>query len=738
MTTDGTVNDKPQFQAAQKEFSGRFFLLKLSLALFFVLIALRLVQIQVIESGRYQAIARKQYEQRFILPAIRGNLYDREGNVLASNSMFVSFAADPKIVGDRANSVAEKFARTFGKPKSFYLSKLRDANGPSTKKRFVWLERRVKPDLAKKLESTKLEGIVVINEPKRLYHYDELAGSLIGFTDIDNRGISGIELQFEQELRGRDGSVVMQRDGLGRARPSADYPQIDPVNGNHVILTIDLKYQAIVEEELKRGLEANKADAGLAVMLNPKTGEILALANVPGVNPNEFSKYNMAAAKNRVVTDMFEPGSVFKVVTGAAAYEYNLVDPHQRFNAEHGTMKISLPGGKIRLIKDTKEHDVLTFQEAIEVSSNIVMAKVSPLIGPERFFRQARDFGFGIPTGVDLPGEVRGRLKKPQEWSGTSLQTMAYGYEVAATPLQIAAAYAAVANHGILMKPYIVSQIKNQDGEVVREHKPQMIRRVISEETARLLTEAFEGVVERGTAKDVRVAGMRIAGKTGTSRKYIDGKYSDQSYTSSFVGFFPVEDPQIVCLVMMDNPRAKGYYGGVTAGPVFRAIAERIINTSSRFAPTSRTTNGNVKLAHAPETARQFGVTVPDVRNVQKTIAEKILEGHGLKVESFGDGDVVVRQSPEAGSRVEPGDAVKIMLLGESKTDTNGLITVPDLRGMSVRRAVNRLVVDDLEARVEGSGVVVQQVPAPGMKVSNGTTVRLLCEPRPILSTVLY
>lgn len=718
-----------QQEVAQKEFSGRFFLLKLGLVLFFVLIAVRLVQIQILDASRYQAVARKQYEQRFVLPAVRGNMYDRNSNVLASNSMFISFAGDPKMIGDRAGSIAEKFSRVFGKPKSYYLSKLRDSSGPSTKKRFVWLERRVKPEIAKQLESIKLEGIVVINEPKRLYHYDDLAGPLIGFTDIDNRGISGLELQFEEEMHGKDGSVVMQRDGLGRARPSADYPQIDPVNGHNLVLTIDLKYQAIVEEELKRGIAANRADAGLAVMLNPRTGEILAIAQVPGVNPNEYTKYDLSSTKNRVVTDMFEPGSVFKVVTGSAAYEYKLVEPDRRFNAEHGTMKILLPGGKVRSIKDTHEYDVLTFQEAIEVSSNIVMAKVGPSIGPERFYRQARDLGFGIPTGVDLPGEVRGKLKKPQEWSGTSLQTMAYGYEVGVTPLQLVVSYAAVANKGVLMKPFILMQLKNQDGEVLREQKPQMIRRVIAEETARLLTNAFEGVVERGTAKDVRIAGMRIAGKTGTSRKYIDGKYSDQSYTASFVGFFPVEDPQIVCLVMLDNPRAKGYYGGTTSGPVFRAIAERIINASSRFTPTPRLQETDAKLA---------GVTVPDVRSVQRNIAEKILEGHGLKVETFGEGDVVARQLPEPGKRVEPGDAVKLTLTGDVVIDTQGMTTVPDVRSMSVRRAINRLIVEELEVRVEGSGVVVQQSPASGQRVPTGTTVYLQCEPRPIVSTVLY
>ncbi|MCI0707807.1 MAG: penicillin-binding protein 2, partial [Ignavibacteriae bacterium] len=436
---DPTQSSAPPVQAAQKEFSARFFLLKLTLLLAFVLVALRLVQVQIVDAGKFQTIARKQYEQRFALPAVRGNIYDRYGNVLASNTMYVSFAADPKILGGKVKSVAEKFARVFGRPESYYLSKLRSANGGKSSKRFVWLERHVKPSVARELESTRLEGIVIVNEPKRLYHYDDLAGQLIGFTDIDNNGISGLEMYFDETMSGIDGSVVMQRDGLGKARPSADYPQVDPVNGNHLVLSIDLAYQSIVEEELKRGIALNKADAGLALMLNPKTGEILALANVPGVDLNRYTQHDLSAMKNRVVTDMFEPGSVFKVVTASAAYEYQLVAPDKVYNAEHGEWKIKLPGGKYRLIRDSHESDVLTFQEAIEFSSNIVMAKVSPTIGAERFYRQARDFGFGIPTGVDMPGEVRGRLKKPQEWSGTSLQSMSYGYEVAVTPLQIAA-----------------------------------------------------------------------------------------------------------------------------------------------------------------------------------------------------------------------------------------------------------------------------------------------------------
>ncbi len=719
------VPENPQ-ESAKSQLSGRLFFLKLVLALFFVAIAGRLVKIQILDSPKFQTIAKKQYEQKFILPAVRGNIYDRNGNVLASNTMFMSFAADPKIIGENVERVAERFSTVFGRPKLQYVAKLREAESG---RRFVWLERRVQPELARKLEAQKLEGVVAVNEPKRLYHYDELAGALIGFTDIDNKGISGIELQCDDELRGTSGSVTMQRDGLGRPRPSADYPSTNPVDGHHISLTIDLAYQAIVEEELKKGVLANKADGGLAVMLNPKTGEILALATEPGVNPNEFTRYDALIAKNRVVTDIFEPGSVFKIVTASAAYEHDLIPPEKRFNAENGIFKVPVRGGKPRLITDSHKHDVLTFQEAIEQSSNIVMAKASDIIGAENLYRQARDFGFGIPTGVDLPGEVRGRLKKPFQWSGTTLKTLSYGYEVAATPLQIAAAYAAVANNGILMRPYVIAGVRNTEGEFLAEQSPQRIRKVVSEETCALLRDAFEGVVERGSAREVRIEGVRIAGKTGTARRIIEGKYEAGYYTASFAGFFPVEDPQLVCLVMMDNPRSRGYYGGITSGPIFKAIAERVIHTSWKFSRPSSPPG-------VPD--EKEIITVPDVRNIRIAIAEKILAGRGLKGVLFGKGDVIVRQAPNPGTRVERGDIIKLALNTEPARDTKGMMTVPDVRTMTIRRAINRLVIDDFDIAIEGSGVVVRQIPAPGQKAQSGSKVQLLCEPPALATAVLY
>ena len=334
---------------------SRFFILLLWFLAFFALIVVRLAKIQVVDAGTYKTLARKQYERSFVLPATRGDIVDRNGNIIVSNTIFVSFAADPKIIGDNQEHVAETFAAVFGKPRSYYLEKLSEPDQAQTNKRFVWLERRVKPEIARRIEAAKLDGIVMMNEPKRLYHYDELAGALLGFTNVDNKGISGIELQYDDEMKGVNGSVVMQRDGLGRVRPSADYPRSEPVNGNDLCLTIDVTYQAIVDEELKHGVEANKADGGCALMLNPKTGEILALSIYPGINPNEAGTADMAAARNRIVSDVFEPGSVFKVVTATAAYENNLVTPDMRFNAEHGKMKVLLNGNKFRLITDTHE-----------------------------------------------------------------------------------------------------------------------------------------------------------------------------------------------------------------------------------------------------------------------------------------------------------------------------------------------------------------------------------------------
>ena len=718
MTATGPHNGRnaprpaPDPDAIRRSMLRRILALKIGLFLFFVVVAGRLIYIQVFRAPHYQEIARRQYEQNVTIPALRGGIYDRNGKVLASNAIEVSFAADPKLAGERLTALADRFARTLGKSRASYLARLKEPG-----RRYVWLERRISPELAARIRPAEFPGLVQLEEPRRLYHNDHVGGQLIGFTDVDNRGLSGVELQCDSYLRGTNGYMVMQRDGLGRRHASVDYPRVEPINGNHVRLTIDLAMQAIAEQELKRGVDRTGAVSGLAVMLQPHTGEVLAMAHYPPLNPNSHRSALDAAMKNRSITDMFEPGSVFKVVTASAAIEHGIVTPDQKFFAENGSYHVA---GRKRPITDTHEYGMITFSDAVALSSNIVMAKVSDRIGAEIFYTTARDFGFGTPTGLDLPGEVPGVLKKPTQWSATTLNTMAYGYEVGVTPIQLIAAYGAVANGGVLMKPWIVKQVTDPRGEVIAEGAPQTIRRVISAATAATMTRMFCGVVEHGTGEAARIDGMRIAGKTGTSRKFSEGQYVLGDYTASFAGFFPADTPQVACLIMLDKPKVGGYYGGQASAPIFRAIAEKVAAIPGAFTrqPTS------------PVPGRE-PVVVPDVIAMDGAIATEILESRGFDVEA-GEG-VVLGQSPRPGTKVEPGQRIRLTTSLPGAAAHEGFTVVPDLRGLSIRRALNRLTAVRLGAAVTGSGLVAAQSPRAGERIKSGSRVALRCAPRPVL-----
>jgi cell division protein FtsI (penicillin-binding protein 3) len=655
-----------------------------------------LVQIQIVEAATYRDLALKQYQSKVNLPASRGLIYDRNGNVMASNAMDASFAADPTLATDDANAIAAAFAKAFGKPKKYYEDKL------NSDSKFVWLERQASADQVKNLNLDKLAGIVVKrNEPKRLYNYDHLAGQLLGFTDIDDKGLAGTELEFDSDLRGADGYVIFQRDGKGRARPVADYPRVEPRNGNSVYLTIDAGIQQIVEEELSQGIEKSKAESGLAIVVDPHTGAILALAQNPPVNPNAISATGVADQRLRAITDLFEPGSVFKIVTTSAAIDDNVISPDQKFYAENGKYNVTLNGKFLRTISDVESYGWVTFKDALAYSSNIVMAKASDIIGPERLYRMARNYGFGMSTDIELPGEVKGVLKRPIEWSATTLNTMAYGYEVAVTPLQLAMAYAALANGGELMKPYIFMKETDEHGAVVRENEPQTIRRVISPQTAATLTGFFEGVVEIGTGKGIKMNNLLLAGKTGTSRKIADGKYKTDSYTASFVGFFPADAPKVVCLVMMDNPHGPSYYGGATSAPVFHNIAQRIMNTTELLAPGPRlsVTAENNGTAGAP-----LAGSSPMAGAVMRPVSD-VSSPRGAE--------------PAAGATALP-------------DTTNPL--VPNVTGLTARKAVTILSSEKLSPVVSGSGVVVTQSPLPGSRAIAGMKIMLVCQPKALSS----
>jgi len=688
---------------------SRLFALKIVFLACFVYVGWHLVRIQLIESAKYKEIARRQYEAKVPLPATRGNMYDRNGKILVSSAVAVSYAADPKLVGEQADALAWRFADVFGGAKEAYLAKLRRRDA-----RFVWLERRAKQQTVNLIRPQEFDGLIVTNEPQRIYHYDQLAGQLLGFTDIDNNGLSGIELQYDRYLRGKDGYMIMQRDGLGRKRPSVDLPRVEPVNGNNIVLTIDLDCQSIAEEELRNGILRNNAESGLVVMLDPKTGEVLAMASYPGINPNRIPAGDLAAARNRAITDVFEPGSLFKLVVVSAALEHRLVSPSQKFDAERGFYTVR---GREQPITDVHKYGLLTLREAMELSSNIVMAKVADIVGAERFYTMARNFGFGTPTGIELPGEVSGSLKKPMQWSGATLNTMAYGYEVSVTPLQLAAAYAAIANGGVLMKPYIVRQILDEHNNVVFEATPQTVRRVVARSIADSVRAFLRGVVERGTGTNANTPVIPIAGKTGTSRKYVDGAYSMQQYRASFVGMFPADDPRMVCLVVLENPKAYGYYSAYTSAPIVKNIAEKVATTSKAL------TFAAIAPTESPEL-----IATPDVRTLSHETAASMLSALDLEAETSGEGEIVIQQKPLPGEKIRRGSKVLLTRAGMPRTVAGGYTVVPDVRGMSLRRALNRLLLARLDAYVEGSGIVVAQSIEEGAQVKAGTRIVIRLE----------
>ncbi len=710
----------------QKDYNNRLLIVKIGFLFAFCLAAVRLMQIQLWDAAKYQALAKSQYEAKVPIIAQRGNIFDRNGNVLVANSSFVSFAADPTIAGDDAKDIAREFSKMTGKPEREYLSKLQG------NKRFVWLERHVRPDVAEMIPMAKMAGIVKMNEAMRLYHYDEIAGQVIGATNAENVGVSGIEQQFNDVLKGRDGYVIMQKDGRGRKRPSVDYPREEAVNGHSLELTIDLQYQSIADEELKKGIARTQADAGLVVLMRPQTGEILALSNFPQVNLNKVQDAD--ALKNRVVSDMYEPGSVFKIVTASAALENEVVTLDKKIYGEKGKYKIVYPGNKIRFINDSHPLENVTFMDAMALSSNIIMAKVSDLIGQEKLYKKARDFGFGMATGIELPAEINGQLKKTSEWSMASLNSIAYGYEVGVTPLQIISAYSAVANDGLLMKPYIVQREKDENGQEVFTGQPQMIRRVMSKHVNDEVKQMLEAVVDHGTGDVVKTPGIRIAGKTGTSRKHVNGQYEEGSYNASFIGFFPAEKPEVVCLVMIEKPKAGGYYGATASAPIFKAIADRIINNNGLIAKTM-IAEQNVQTVNQQTDAT---VSIPDVAEKEMNTAIAELKSAGLAAKVIGTGEEVVRQYPPAGKKVERGSIVQLMMNETEQSVASGTAQVPDVRGMSVRRAVNKLAAEQYAVSIVGSGIVTGQFPSPGTSMKPGTKVTIMCEPKAISTAQLY
>lgn len=529
---------------------------------FLIVCIARLFIIQFLRSGYLADKARKQHSLFVELEPRRGAIYDSSLRPQAVNTSVDSLYASPPEIPDKDRKIIiMQLSVILNLDESFLEDRL------SRKKSFVWLARKITPEQAQEIKKLKIKGIGFIRESKRCYPNGYLASHVIGFAGLDNAGLEGTELYYDKYLKGQPGWAMMLRDARQKKIDISE-KMVSPKNGYDVVLTIDEVIQYIAERELDKAFNTYHAKGASIVVMDPHTGAILALANRPTYDLNEYASVPKDLRRDRAICDMFEPGSVFKIVTASAALEENKVSEEDRFFCENGSYKIAT-----HVLHDHRPHAWLTFREVIEQSSNIGTSKVAQLLGNNLLYKYIRLFGFSSKLGVDLPGEISGVAREPRFWSRISIATLPMGQEIGVTALQLTCAISVIANGGQLMKPYIVREIRDQYAEPIKEFKPKMIRKVISLQTAKRVGKILTGVVNDGTGKLAKIDGVDVAGKTGTGQKLEpNGTYSHSKFTASFIGFAPAEDPVIAIAVVVDEPRPY-YFGGVVAAPVFKNVA---------------------------------------------------------------------------------------------------------------------------------------------------------------------
>lgn len=542
----------------------RVFLILLTFTAGFIYLIQQLYQIQVVDGETLREKAEEQHQVSFRLPPRRGIIYDRNHKELAINITVDSIYAHPSRVKS-VEEVGEKLSPILGISPAIIRERLK------SDRPFVWLARKVERGRGAKVRQLNLDGLDYVEETKRFYPKGKLASHLLGFVGLDGEGLEGLELYYERYLRGTPGWGRTERDARGRKILPFRDQYSSPRHGLHLILTIDEVIQHIAERELERVFRESRAKGAIIVIMEPETGKILALANQPTFRPNSFYNYRSAWRRNRAVTDGFEPGSTFKVITAAAGLEEGLFRLEDRIFCEWGSYR--LPG---RTIRDVHPQGWLTFKEVIEKSSNIGTVKIAQALEKEKLYSYISSFGFGDRTGINLPGEGEGLVQPPRSWSKFSLPSISFGQELMVTAIQLVSAVSAIANGGVLMQPGIVDSILNEEGKVVRRFAPRPRRRVISAGTAEKLTKALVGVVEEGTGRAAGLKGYRVAGKTGTAQKAGVGGYLPGKYVASFAGYLPALEPRVSILVVIDEPQGV-YYGGVVAAPVFHRVAEQVM-----------------------------------------------------------------------------------------------------------------------------------------------------------------
>jgi len=555
-------------QSLEKEYnhSGRRAALCVLFLVGFLVIVFRLFDLHILQADAMVEKARRQHHKTVTLNSTRGAILDRQGRAFALNLDVPSVYASPASVKD-PKFAAKRLAKILDVSRQKLEQRLRG------KREFVWVKRKIDAEHATQVEALSLPGINMVPEKKRFYPKGMLLAHVLGFAGIDSQGLEGLEVGYDQYLRGQARKVLLHRDALGCVIFPDNQEESESLSGHTIHLTIDEDIQHMAEHALESAVKRTQARGGTIIIMDPRTGGILAWTLRPTFDPNHVKKLTPDRWRNRAVTDPYEPGSTMKVILAAAALEEGRVQPDSLIYAGDGEIKIN--GSPIR---DHKKAGWLTFREFLQQSSNVAAAKVAIRLGKNRMYRYLRKFGFGEKTGIDLPGESIGLLAKLPKWGSRTLPSVAMGQEIAVTPLQLVTAAAAIANGGNLMKPFIVQRIYSARGDNILEHEPEIRRRLVRYQTARTLTALLENVVTHGTGKSAAIPGYRVAGKTGTAQK-IDsslGTYSRTKSVGSFVGYAPADDPRFVMLVIIDEPKGPAW-GSVVAAPVFREVGERIL-----------------------------------------------------------------------------------------------------------------------------------------------------------------
>ena len=645
----------------------------LCFALWAVGIEARLVYLQVVSHEELTARAEGQQQRSIEAHPKRGEILDRDGRILAYSVDGDAIYAVPNQISDGVDTTSDLCAvlDCSDEMRADLESRL------SRSSLFEYVQRQVPPDIAHRVAELNLDGVGFLQENRRYYPNAELAAHVLGYVGIDNQGLSGIESTYDDEIAGRPGKILVQTDARRQAFSRVERP---PTAGATLELTIDTHLQHIAERELGRAVQEHRADAGAVVVLDPHTGEILAMANWPTFNPNAFADFPPTARRNRSIQDIYEPGSTFKLVTASAALEEGVVTRDERFDVSAGSIRV----GRTSVTDMTVHREPLTFDEVIIKSSNVGAAMVGLRLGSERLSRYIRRFGFGQALARDLPGQGRGIVHSPADIDNArQIASVSIGYAVSVTPLQMAAAVSAVANGGELVEPRLVRAVIRNG---MRAETPvRTIRRAISRETASELTRIMERVAEEGTARLAQVEGYRVAGKTGTTEKLVNGRYSKTDHNASFVGFVPSRRPALTILVMIDTPRGGPYTGGSVAAPVFRRIAE--------------------------DALRHLAIP-PTVNPAPPLIVEASATPRVMPV--------AVRPRPTAlpafSALAQPEDRL-----------------MPDLLGMSARQAIEALAPLRVTVHLEGDGFVTRHEPVRGTAIERGSTAMIWMERRRIL-----